>query len=67
MFFDILKNACKVEKLQLSTIDRLQTAIALFMVVAWRINRLMRLGRKSDGEPGMQFAQTQANQPSICV
>lgn len=46
MFFDIVKNACKVEELQLRTIGRLQTAIALFMVVAWRINRLMRLGRE---------------------
>jgi transposase len=44
-FFDILKNACRVEALQLSTMDRLERALALFMVVAWRIARLMRLGR----------------------
>ena len=56
MFFDILKNACKVEKLQLSTLDRLQTAIALFLVVAWRINRLMRLGRECpDMEASLVF------------
>ena len=45
MFFDILKNGCKVEALQLSTIERLELALALFMVVAWRIQMLMRLGR----------------------
>lgn len=45
LFFDILKNACRIEALQLSTIERLERALALFMVVAWRIARLMRLGR----------------------
>ena len=45
LFFDVLKNGCKVEALQLSTIDRLELALALFMIVAWRIQRLMRLGR----------------------
>ena len=30
---------------QLATIDRLERALALFMIVAWRVNRLMRLGR----------------------
>lgn len=45
MFFDILKNGCKVEALQLSMIERLKLALALFMVIAWRIQMLMRLGR----------------------
>jgi hypothetical protein len=45
MFFHVLKNGCKVEALQLSQIDRVERALALYMVVAWRIARLMRLGR----------------------
>lgn len=45
MFFNVLKNACHVEALQLSTIDRVERALVLFMVVAWRISHLMRLGR----------------------
>jgi len=45
LFFHVLKNGCQVEALQLSTIDRLEIALALYFVVAWRINRLMRLGR----------------------
>lgn len=44
-FFHVLKNGCRVEALQLSTVQRLERALALFMVVAWRIARLMRLGR----------------------
>ena len=35
----------EVEALQLSAIDRLERALALFMVVAWRVTYLMRKGR----------------------
>ena len=45
MFFNVLKNGCRVESLQLSHIRRLERALALYLVVAWRIARLMRLGR----------------------
>ena len=45
LFFLVLKEGCRVERLQLGDIGRLQTALALYMVIAWRINRLMRLGR----------------------
>ena len=47
MFFNVLKNGCRVEDLQLSGIDRLERALALFMVVSWRIAYLMRTGRTS--------------------
>lgn len=45
MFFNILKNGCKVEALQLSTLPRIELALALYLIVAWRIGYLMRLGR----------------------
>lgn len=45
LFFLVLKEGCRVEALQLSTLERIERALALFMVVAWRIARLMRLGR----------------------
>ena len=45
LFFLVLKEGCRVERLQLADTQRLQTALALYMVIAWRINRLMRLGR----------------------
>jgi len=41
----VLKNGCKVEALQLAQMDRVERALVLYMVVAWRIARLMRLGR----------------------
>jgi hypothetical protein len=45
MFFSVLKVGLQVENLQLGDTKKLQTALALYMVIAWRINRLMRLGR----------------------
>jgi len=45
VFFLILKEGCRVEALQLGHIERIETALALYMIVAWRINRAMRLSR----------------------
>lgn len=45
ILFNVLKNACRVEALQLGAIDRIERALALYLVVAWRIAYLMRLGR----------------------
>lgn len=45
VFFHILKNGCKVEALQLSTMPRIELALALYLISAWRIGYLMRLGR----------------------
>lgn len=45
IFFDVLKNGCRVEALQLAAQAKLELAISVYMVVAWRIARLMRLGR----------------------
>lgn len=45
LFFHVVKNGCRVEALQLSSMDRIERALALFLVVAWRIAHLMRTGR----------------------
>ena len=44
LFFLILKEGCRVERLQLSSKERLESALAIYLVIAWRINRLMRQG-----------------------
>ncbi len=46
IFFHILKNGCQIEKLQLEHVDRLKPAIALYMIIAWRVLYLAMLGRK---------------------
>ena len=45
LFFHVVKNGCRIDALQLSSIERLERAIALYLVVAWRIARLTRLRR----------------------
>jgi len=45
VFFLILKEGFRVEALQLGHIERIERALALYMIVAWRINRAMRLSR----------------------
>lgn len=45
LFFAVLKEGCRIERLALSDARYLQSSPALYVVIAWRINRLMRLGR----------------------
>jgi hypothetical protein len=57
LFFLVLKQSCRVEALQLSTITRIEKALVLFMIVAWHIARLMRLGRTcSDLDAALLFS-----------
>ncbi len=45
VYFHILKNGCKVEDLQLQSRERIEVAVALYLIVAWRVLYLIRLGR----------------------
>lgn len=45
IFFHVLKNGCRIEALQLGSIEKIERVLVLYMIVAWRIARLMRLGR----------------------
>ncbi len=45
VFFRIFKTGCRVEALQLSTLERLEPALALYLIIAWRIQYLTLLGR----------------------
>lgn len=45
LFFKILKSGCKVEERQLQTTDRMKNLISIFMILAWRLQFTMMLGR----------------------
>lgn len=45
LFFRILKSGCKVEELQFETLERLEPALALYLIIAWRVLYLTGLGR----------------------
>ena len=55
LLFLVLKEGCRVERLQLGHVDRLETALAMYLIIAWRINRLMRLGRQLPDLPAELF------------
>jgi hypothetical protein len=45
VYFRVLKSGCRVEELQLQTRDRLEVALAFYMIIAWRVLYLVMLGR----------------------
>lgn len=45
-FFRTLKTGCRVEKLRLESIERLRPCIALYLIVAWRVQFTTILGRE---------------------
>ncbi len=51
IYFRILKSGCQIEKLQLEHASRLQPALALYMIVAWRVLYLTMLGRECPDLP----------------
>jgi hypothetical protein len=51
VFFRVLKSGCTVEKLQLETPERYGNCLAIYLIVAWRVLFLMRLGRECPDMP----------------
>lgn len=50
-----LKSGCKIEQRQLGSADRIETCLAIDMVVAWRIYNLTKLGREVPDMPCTVF------------
>ena len=46
VFHKVLKTGCRVEELQLKKDERTKVAIALYMIVAWRVLYVMKLSRE---------------------
>ena len=45
-YFRVLKSGCKVEELQHHSAERLERAMAIKMVIGWRIQLMVQLGRE---------------------
>jgi hypothetical protein len=45
VYFRVLKSGCKIEDLQFQAEDRFQVCLALYMIVAWRVLYVLKLGR----------------------
>ncbi len=46
IYFRVLKSGCQIEELQLESTERLEPALAVYMIVAWRVLYLTTLGRE---------------------
>ena len=51
IFFRILKSGCRVEALQLGTLERLERALVIYLIIAWRILHLVTWGRHCPNLP----------------
>lgn len=51
VFFKVLKSGCQIEKLQLQKRERLEPAIAFYLIIAWRVLFLTHLGRTCPDMP----------------
>src|SRR5512143_3247294 len=51
IFFRILKSGCRVEALRLGTLERLERAVVISLIIAWRILYLVTWGRKGPDLP----------------
>jgi IS4 transposase len=51
VFFRTLNAVCRVERLQLTHADRLKPAIALYLIIAWRLLYLTKLARTRPDVP----------------
>jgi hypothetical protein len=51
IFFRIWKSGCRVEALQLGTLERLERALVIYLIIAWRILHLVTWGRECPSLP----------------
>jgi len=61
-----LKSGCKIENRQLGNVERLETCLAIDMVVAWRIYHLTKLGRETPDLPCTVFFEDSEWQALVC-
>lgn len=66
IFFRVLKSGCKIEELQFEREDRLQVCLAMYLIVAWRVLHVLKLGRECP-HLGCDVIFTEAEWKSVYV
>jgi len=51
VYFRVIKNACQIEALRLQTANRLYNAMAVYLIIAWRLHMLTMLAREQPDVP----------------
>jgi len=66
VYFDLLENGCKIEERRLRTFDRLQRCIAVYAIVAARIQRMTFLARQQPDASCVLVLSTEEWQTLYC-
>jgi hypothetical protein len=66
-FHFVLKSGCKVEELQLENDVRLKNAIAIYLVVAWRLTWILYQSRETPEAPCSIILETHEWQSLYCI
>jgi hypothetical protein len=66
VYFRVLKSGCKVEDLQFQVEERFQVCLAMYMIVAWRVLYVLKLGRECP-ETNCEAVFTEAEWKSVYV
>lgn len=61
------EGGCRIAAFLLGDVERLETALAAYMVMAWRINRLMRLGRSLPRLAASLLFEKKGGDGSLCA
>lgn len=51
LYFRVIKNACQIEALRLQRASRLYNAMAVYLIIAWRLHMLTMLAREEPDVP----------------
>jgi len=51
LFFRVLKSGCKVKELRLETDERIEKALAVYMIIAWRLHNITMIAREKPESP----------------
>jgi hypothetical protein len=62
-FHRVLKDGCRIEKMQFDTVERIKPALAILAVVAWRV---LRLTKQSRSDPDASVSEV-ANAEEVSV
>ncbi len=51
LYFRVLKSGCKVKELRLETDERIEKALAVYMIIAWRLHYITMIAREAPETP----------------
>ena len=66
IYHRVLKSGCRIEDIQLNHADRIESCLAIDMVVAWRIYYLTKLGQEAPDLPCTEYCEDDEWKALVC-